>query len=257
MRFRHSVVLIIVLLGASAAFALSVPGRPANYVVDQAGIVDDRVETSLNGFLRELEEKTTAQVVVFTLPSLEGGSIEEIALMVAEKWALGQKDRDNGLLFLVAMEDRRYRFEVGYGLEGILPDSLVGSIGREYIVPNFRKGDYSGGIASAALAVAGEIARDSGVEITGMPKRTVSRGKYVPVRSRGKPGIFSSLISILFFIALIYLFIRHPKLLILLFLFSGMGGRRSSWGGGGGFGGGGFGGGGGGGFGGGGASGGW
>lgn len=259
MRLRFSVLIVItVLLAASWSVAVELPAMPRNYVVDQAGIVDDGVEGKLNGYLLELEQKTTAQVVVLTVPSLEGQSLEEFSLSVAERWKLGQKDRDNGVLILIASEDRKYRFEIGYGLEGVLPDSLVGTIGRQYMVPNFKKADYSTGIAAAVVVVANEIAGDSGVEITGMPRVTYQRRPAGRAAGEG-PGIIGTIFTILFFILLMYLFIKHPRLLIFFLLFSGMG-RRGSWGGGyggGGFGGGSFGGGGGGGFGGGGASGGW
>ncbi len=238
---------------------ISIPDRPLNHVVDLAGIVNDSVEANLNSYLLELEQKTTAQVVILTINSLEGESLEDFSIRVAhEKWKLGQKGRDNGVLLLVSLQDRKYRFETGYGLEGILPDSLVGSIGREYLVPYFKKGDYSTGIFAASLALIGEIASDAGVEITGMP-RLRSRSPYRSTERR-KPTILGTLLSVLFFIGLIYLFIKHPRLLLFLLMFSMLGGgRRGGWGGGGGFGGGlgSFGGGGGGGFGGGGASGGW
>lgn len=224
--------------------------------MDLAGIMDQSTEGNLNGFLRELEQKTGAQVVLLSIDSLEGNALEDFSLSVAERWGLGQKDTDNGLLILFAMKERKYRFEVGYGLEGILPDSLVGSIGREYIVPYFRKGDYSGGAAAAALAVAGIIASDKGVTITGMP----SLGRQGTGAGAGADielTLAHKIWLILLFGLFMYMLIRHPRTLFFFLLMSSMGGRRSSWGGGGGFGGGGFGGGGGGGFGGGGASGGW
>ncbi len=231
-----------------------IPDKPLNHVVDLAGIINDNVEANLNRYLLELEQKTTAQMVVLTINSLEGESIEDLSIKIAhEKWELGQKDRDNGVLLLVSLQDKKYRFEIGYGLEGVLPDSLVGSIGRGYLVPYFRKGDYSTGILTATLAVISEIASDAGIEISGMP-RLRSRSPSV---ERRKPTLLGIIFTILFFMGLIYLFIKHPRLLLLLLMFSMMGGgRRGGWGGGGGFGGG-FGGGGGGGFGGGGASGGW
>jgi uncharacterized protein len=229
-------------------------------VVDIAGIINDDVEANLNKYLLELEQKTTAQMIVLTINSLEGESLEDFSLKVAhEKWRLGQKDKDNGVLLLVALQDRKYKFEIGYGLEEILPDSLTGSIGRDYLVPYFKNGDYSTGIFTAALAVINEIASNSGVEIAGMPKLK-NRPYPSDTIERRKPNVLSIILTILFFIGLIYLFIRHPRLLLFLFMMSMMGGgRRSGWGGGGGFGGGGgsFGGGGGGGFGGGGASGRW
>ncbi len=251
----------ICLIPAALSAKIDIPDKPFNHVVDLAGIINDDVETNLNSYLLELEQKTTAQMIVLTANSLEGESLEDFSLKVAhEKWKLGQKGKDNGVLLLVSLQDRKYRFEIGYGLESILPDSLVGSIGRDYLVPYFRKGEYSAGIFTATLAVINIIASDSSVEITGMPKLRNRPSPY-DTRERGKPNILSVLLTILFFIGLIYMFIRHPRLLLLLLAMNMLGGgRRGGWGGGGGgFGGGGgsFGGGGGGGFGGGGASGSW
>jgi len=140
-------------------------------------------------------------------------------------------------LLLVVPNDKKYRFEIGYGLEGLLPDSLVGSIGRDYLVPYFRKGDYSTGIYAATLALVNEVASNADVEITGAPKlpRSASRGR--PPRGGGVAG---TIFTILFAIGMVVLFIRHPRLFMLIMLASMMGGgRRGSWGGAGGFGGGG------------------
>jgi uncharacterized protein len=257
-RFKAIFLLISLFsLISSTVYSVSIPKRPSAYIMDLAGVINDNVEVNLNGYLRELEEKTTAQMVVLSIDSLEGESLDALSIHIAhDKWKLGHKGKDNGVLLLVAIQERKYRIEVGYGLEGVLPDSLVGSIGRQYIVPSFRKGDYSTGLLTSTLAIISEIASDAGVEITGMPtvrNRTPYRGV-----KRGKSSLASKIFAIFFFVGLIYMFIRHPRLLLLLVMMSMMGGgRRSGWGGGGGFGGGGFGGGGGGGFGGGGASGGW
>ena len=249
------------LFASASSAATAIPDKPYNHVVDLAGIIDDTIEAGLNRYLLELEQKTTAQMVILTITSLEGQSIEDMSIDIAhKKWKLGQKGRDNGALLLVSLQDRKYRFETGYGLEGLLPDSLTGSIGRQYLVPYFRKGDYSNGIAAASLVVINRIADDAGVEISGMPKLQ-SRSTYPDSRIVSKkPTLMGSVFIILFFLGLIYMFIKHPRLLLLLLAMNMMGGgRRDGWGGGGGFGGGGgsFGGGGGGGFGGGGSSGGW
>lgn len=249
-------VVFVFFLFVSVGRSADIPEKPQRYVVDLAGIVDDGVENRLNGYLQELEQKTTAQMIILTIPSLEGESIEDLSITIAhDKWKLGQKGKDNGLLFLISVKDRKYRIEVGYGLEGVLPDSLVGSLGRDLLVPYFRKGDYSNGIFATTLAMANKIAADAGVKIEGMPSI-----KY-PTPPTGKPGSpISTIIGIVFLIIMGILFIKNPRAFLLFLLFSSMGGRRGSWGGGGGFGGGGFGsfgGGGGGGFGGGGASGGW
>jgi uncharacterized protein len=248
--------LTLISITTSYAVQPPIPRTPSRYVEDLAGIITDSIELQLNGHLQELEQKTTVQMVVLTIKSLEGESLEDLSIEIAHnKWKLGQKGKDNGVLLFVAVQDKKYRFEIGYGLEGILPDSLVGSIGRTYLVPYFRKGDYSTGIFTASLAVISEIASDAGVEITDMPQvRTPS--PYAQGQRR-KPSLFGSIFTILFFIGLIYLFIKHPRLLLFLIMMNMLGGgRRGSWGGGGSFGGG-FGGGGGGGFGGGGAGGSW
>jgi uncharacterized protein len=250
--------LTFISIPTSYAVQPPIPRMPSGYVEDLAGIITDSIELQLNGHLQELEQKTTAQMVVLTIKSLEGESLEDLSIEIAHnKWKLGKKGKDNGVLLLVALQEKKYRFEIGYGLEGSLPDSLVGSIGRTYLVPYFRKGDYSTGIFTASLAVISEIASDAGVEITGMPKLRTT-GTYPYGRGeRSKPSILSTIFMILFFIGLIYLFIRHPRLLLFLIMMSMLGGgRRGSWGGGSSFGGG-FGGGGGGGFGGGGAGGSW
>ncbi len=231
------------------------PAVPRDYVVDLAGVMNPDASARLNALLLELEQKTTAQVLVLTVESLNGQSIEEFSFTTKEKWKLGQKGKDNGVLIVVAVKDRKYRIEVGYGLESVLPDSLVGSIGREYFVPYFRKGDYSDGISEGAFAIATAIADYEGVSIAG------GRG---PSRQPGfvslKPFSFmQKLLFGIFILAALILFITHPRQCFLILLVSQMGGGRGGgWsGGGGGFGGGSFGGGGGGSGGGGGASGGW
>jgi len=160
------------LCAAPGSFAVTPepPAMPKTYVVDLAGIIQKDYNAKLTAHLKELEQKTTAQVIVLTIQSLDGDDMADFAQRTFEKWKLGQKDKNNGLLIVVALKDRKYRFHTGYGLEGILPDSKLGSIGRDYLVPNFRKGDYGGGIFSATLVIIRTIAEAQGVEITGMPK---------------------------------------------------------------------------------------
>ncbi len=229
------------------------PAVPHDYVIDLAGVIPEEIQARLNAYLKELEQKTTAQVLVLTVQSLDGQSVEEFAFNTKEKWKLGQKGKDNGVLIVVATKDRKYRFEIGYGLESILPDSVVGSIGREYLVPYFRKGDFGLGIYTATVVVANTIALNEGVQITGMPGIRQTRDAHAG-RSLGS---FQTIVVIVFAVIAIILFITHPRQCFLIMLASQLGGGRGGWAGGGGFGGGSFGGGGGGSGGGGGASGGW
>ena len=223
---------------ATIADATDIPPRPPAPVVDLAGIIDDSVRIKLDRYLKELERKTTAQMAILTLKSLAGQALEDISITIAhEKWKLGQKGKDNGVLVMVALEDKKYRIEVGYGLEGVLPDSLVGTIGRQYLVPYFRKGDYSAGIYAAALVIANEIAKDAGVKISGMP---AVKTTYPARTERRSSGPFGKIIFLLFFVIILIMFIKNPRSFLVLMLLSSIGGRSGHWGGsGGGFGGGG------------------
>lgn len=250
----------IILLAVACASVVNAstprpPDVPRDYVVDLAGVIRGDVARELNTYLQTLEQKTTVQVLVLTVQSLDGQSIEEFALTTKEQWKLGQKGKDNGVLIAVALNDRKYRIEVGYGLESVLPDSLVGSIGREYFVPAFKQGDFSAGIYNGTVAVIRTIAAHENVDITIGHGAAGARGAYpgTPLSTLNK--IFLAVFGII----VLLLFITHPRQFLLLLLAFSMGGGRGGWssGSGGGFGGGSFGGGGGGSGGGGGASGGW
>ncbi len=240
------------------------PAKPSHYVTDRAGMIEASAERQLNGFLQELEQKSGVQFLVVTVDSLDGESKEGYALALAEKWRLGKKGKDDGLLFLLAKKERQYRFEVGYGLEGLLPDGYLGSLGRERLVPFLKKGQTSEGVLAASISIIGRIAEDRGLEITGMPKLR-------PLRRRSGGNLFGLLFFFLFFVGpIVGGFARRSSygasrwrggsVPWWLFLLGGGSSRGSSsgfgsFGGGGGFGS--FGGGGGGGFGGGGAGGSW
>lgn len=241
---------------------------PTRYVEDYANVIDAPTERSLNGILQELEQKTGAQYIVLTVETTGGVPIEQFSIELAEKWQLGQKGKDNGLLFAIAAKDRRYRFEVGYGLEGYVTDQYCGRIGSQVLVPLLKQGNFSQGIYQANLQVVQKIASEAGVTLSGMPKLAPAPVQQ-PRRRRMMPccGALPFLLFILLIIGSGGGRGGMGMWLMLPFLFGGRGfgggfGRSGSFGGGsfgGGFGGfgGGFGGGGGGGFGGGGASGGW
>ena len=234
-------------LACPSLLALEVPKRAEGYVTDRAGLLSPSAKADLETVLRAFEEKTSNQVVVVTFPSLEGDSLEDFSMRLAESWKVGQKGRNNGVIFLIFKNDRKIRIEVGYGLEGVLTDALSGQIIREVVAPYFKKGDYVDGILVGTDA----IMKATQGEFKG-------KGSSGDERDNGKA--FLTLFFVLFFFF---------SFLNVLARFDHPIGRRGSryggfWmggglGGGGGFGGGGGGGfsGGGGGFGGGGASGGW
>lgn len=122
-------------------------------MTDLSGTLSGSDEVALEQKLARFEQETSNQIVVLMVGSVGGGSIEDYSLRVAEKNKLGKKGRDNGVLILIAKEDRKIRFEVGYGLEGALPDATVDQIIRHIIAPRFREGDYAGGIDEGVDAV--------------------------------------------------------------------------------------------------------
>lgn len=142
---------------------------PHKYVEDKANIMSDPAERKLNGYLQELEQKTGAQMIVLTINTTGDIPIDTYAVELATRWKLGQKGKDNGVLVVIAKNDRAYRVEVGYGLEGILPDSYCGTIGRTYFVPYFQKGKFDEGIFYGVSVMVYKIAEVNGVKITGMP----------------------------------------------------------------------------------------
>ncbi|MGD0906141.1 MAG: TPM domain-containing protein [Candidatus Acidiferrales bacterium] len=242
--------------------------KPQGYVNDFAGVLSEQSKAKLTALCAEVDQKTKAQIAVVTVSSLEGESVEQYSIDLATQWGVGPKQQARGVLILLAPNDRKYRIEVGYGLEPILPDGKVGGFGRE-AVPLLRQNDYSGAVLLLTQRVAAVIATDQKVTLDGL--------SGVAPPASAEPDNTPLPLSTLFWIVILAIFLFFPVagfILRLLFGGSMIGGPRrrggwwmggppyggGSWGGGGfggGGGGGGFGGFGGGSFGGGGASGSW
>lgn len=161
MRLRATAFLLLILLLPVLAAALDVPALQGQRVNDHANIIPPDARQRIEQKLAGLEQRTGAQIAVLTIPSLEGDSLEDFSLRVAETWKLGQAGKDNGALLLVAQQDRKMRIEVGYGLEPVLTDLETSLIQRDYIIPRFRNGDFGGGIEAGVdalvQAVEGEV----------------------------------------------------------------------------------------------------
>jgi uncharacterized protein len=146
LRIRAAALAALALVAAVAsAWALDFPALSGR-VVDQAGVIDPATRQALAGKLEALEAKTTDQLVVVTLSSLQGTTIEDFGVQLGRHWAIGQKDKNNGVLLIVAPRDRKVRIEVGYGLEGTLTDAIGRVIIENAILPRFRADDIAGGI---------------------------------------------------------------------------------------------------------------
>lgn len=144
--------------------------HPTGPVTDLAHILQPQTKAQLEAMCIELEQKTGAQMAIVSVNSLDGNDIETYSADLFKSLGVGSKKENGGVLFLVAPNERKYRTEVGYGLEPVINDARAGDAGR-LAVPFFRKGDYSGGTAAAAWQLAKYIADDKGVTLTGMPQQ--------------------------------------------------------------------------------------
>lgn len=156
-----------VVLGARAEPIASIPNprvQNGTWVTDMAGALRADTVSRLNDTIGAFERTTGAEMAVVVIRSLDGASIEEVAVKLFELWGIGKKDRDNGLLLLWSTGDRRVRVEVGYGLEGVLPDGKAGAILDTYVIPRFRSGEFDAGIVAGVDALLA-AARSEDVEL--------------------------------------------------------------------------------------------
>jgi len=233
--FLVALTILSAALGARSFAPPDLP-RPQFYVEDRAQVVNAEHEQALNGILQELEQKTGVQYIILTLDSTGGLPLEQFSIELLDRWQLGQKGQDNGLLFTLAVRDRAYRFEVGYGLEGIVPDQYAGQVGREVRTPHLQRGDYSRGIYDANLAVVRRIADNYEVTLTGMPARSRPLAEYGPLTGGGAgAGVCCPCCGFLLILLLVMMLFggrgrRGGRswwwLLFLPLLFRGFGGRR-------------------------------
>lgn len=216
--------------------------KPAGWVNDYANIISAQDESYMTSVMAAVEKSTSIELAVLTVNSMSPyGSIEEFSLAVSENWGIGKKGEDNGLLLVVALGERKVRIEVGYGLEGMFPDGLVGEILDTSVLPSLRNNDYSTGLRKGIDGIAGIVAKDYDVDFGSLQVNEASRYEY---QSGDNGGIDMGLIFRIIIFALIFLG-GGGRFLWPLFFMSGSGRSRSYRGGFGSFGRGGFGGGGG------------
>jgi len=208
---------------------------PTNYVNDFAGVLSPGTLASLNALCAQADRLAHAQIAVVTVKSLDGEPIENFATALEDKWKVGKKGTDRGLLLILATNDRKYRIEVGYGLEGILPDGRVGDIGRA-MVPYLRQNDFDGAVTMAVRQIAGVIAADAGVTLNTGPRPTYAPAQQARPLTLGEVLVLGViLLLVIFFLARVG---GSGLLGFLIGMFMG-GGGGGGWGGRGGGGGGG------------------
>jgi uncharacterized protein len=176
---------------------------PTSYVSDFAQIFSSQFKADLNQRLAKLETDTTNQIAVVTVDSLEDMAIEDYAVRLFEKWQIGQKSKDNGLLLLIAPKERQMRIEVGYGLEPVITDGRAGEIIRNDLTPQFKANDYEKGVSQAIDRIESYLANPSSEEPSSSP-------------SGSSGNIFTAIMGL--FITLFFLYIVFPLLLIPVYL---------------------------------------
>ncbi len=234
MKKRFAGILLLVLL---LPFVCSLAHTDAFYVNDYAEVLSEEQEASILSTARALADQTKAQVVVLTVQSLEGKSISEYALEVARDWGIGDKNENNGVLILLATEDREIRVEVGLGLEGCLPDGKTGRLIDTYAIPYYEDDDFGKGTEQLFYAVVNEVCAEYGVESLAVLEEPPEEGI----------GLYNAIAMLLLAAAMIAATILTRGRIFFVFFggFGPRGGPRGgggggrSFGGGGGFGGGG------------------
>lgn len=212
--------------------ATPVPPKPVRdiYVQDLAGVLNESTKNTIRENGAALDKRTGAQIVVLTVPTVKDTALETYSLAVLREWGIGNKEKNNGVLLLLVVNDRKSRIEVGYGLEGVLPDGLTGRIQDQYLIPYLRQGDYNRGVINTYAALLQKVAGEYGVTVENL-RPEAAPASYVTT--------ISPLNALIFFGGLLIIlgldqFLFHGAILrLLLYLLLSRGGR-----GGGGFGGG-------------------
>ena len=166
MKKKLFTVFLFVCLLTSTVFAADLPEPTKDfYVNDFANVLDSEVETHILNVSSQVGTQTGAQIVVVTVDSLDGMAVEDYSLQLGRAWGIGNQEKNSGVLMLVAVNDRKSRIEVGYGLEGALPDGKTGRIQDDYMLPYFKDGDYSSGVKNGFDAVITEVCEEYNIEV--------------------------------------------------------------------------------------------
>ena len=221
-------VTILLFFNSLSVLALDVPNPPKNgYVLDQTQTLTKEEIYTMNRMGLELQKKTKAQIAVLMIPTLEGEEVSDYANRVFRAWGIGDKEKNNGVLFLIATKDKQMRIEVGYGLEGAINDGKAGEILDQYAIPYFQKGKFGPGVMETYKVLVGEVSKEYGVSTDG--SKTYEKQNTIELSPF---QILLIAIGIILLIIVDLTFFGGP------ILASGRGGGRSGGGGFGGFGGG-------------------
>jgi uncharacterized protein len=196
--------------------------KPKGPVNDFANVIPSAYEQKMIAITTELYQKTGTAVVIVTMPDIGGAEYNDYANRLYSAWGIGKKGEDKGVLIFVTIKERKMRIETGYGVEGILPDGLVGEIRDSYVIPYLKKNKYGEGLLNGTLAVAQIISKHSGIQLSGQ----------MPVKAQKKSRSGLGFLPIILIIAFFMFASRRRGGSWLLFLPLLLGGGRSHGGGG-------------------------
>jgi uncharacterized protein len=174
---RCFLVAIVLLLNASAFSQRAVPAHGGVWVHDEANVLSPGTIAQLEQILKAERDSTSNQIAILIVPSLEGEDIDGFGIRVADAWKAGDVKKDNGVIFIVSIQDRKMRIEVGQGLEGVLTDALSSRINRNEVAPQFRQGNYDAGILAGTIAIIQAI---KGTYVNENPPQRGKRGGRSP-----------------------------------------------------------------------------
>ncbi|MDD5496419.1 MAG: TPM domain-containing protein [Candidatus Omnitrophica bacterium] len=193
--------------------------EPKGWVNDYAGVISDHYRQKMDSLISDLERKTSAEIAVLTVSSIAPYDERSYARLIFDSWRPGKKGKDNGVLVLLAVKERRWRIETGYGIEGTLSDGLCGEIGRNYMVPYFKDGKYGEGLYNGVSAIAQKISDEAKVTLSGSADL-----KHVVRKKETAPFLMYIFIPIFFFLWNLPwpVFIGLPFTLLFAFALSGI-----------------------------------
>ncbi|MBW2063470.1 MAG: TPM domain-containing protein [Deltaproteobacteria bacterium] len=193
--FFFFVLLFLIWGNAQVSLAETPFPRPRGPVNDFANVIPNDYEQRIAALAQELFQKTAVPIVVVTMPDIGGEEYNDYVNRLYSAWGIGKKGEDKGVLVFVTIKERKMRIETGYGVEGILPDGLVGEIRDRYMIPFFRENKFGEGLLSGTAAIAQVIAKDAGVKLTGAAPVRATKKR----RSRSVFSLIPLLVIILFF----------------------------------------------------------
>lgn len=199
---RRVLTILALFLGFRLLAAEVMPPAPAKYFNDYAQVVSTDTAAQLNQALENFEKESSSQILVAVFPKMQSdSSVEDYTVRVARAWKVGQQAKNNGAVLFVFVQDRKMYLQVGYGLEGVLPDALCKRIIAEQITPRFKSGDFTGGMTAGVQSI---IAAAKG-EYTGSGSTVAERGG---LQRRGSPSVLFIIVAVIVVLILISRFRR-------------------------------------------------